>query len=158
MIFEKPQKRTALKRILNTGLLLLIIILISNCQDVKKPGIPENLISKEKMVDILTDCYINNAARSINFVKIKDSKMKLDSMIYRKYNIDSVQFAQSNAYYSLEFNIYSDILSQVEVRLLEIQKRTDSIVKKENKSDSAKTDSNLLIESIDTNPNQDSIK
>lgn len=147
-----------MKRILNIGMLLLIALMISNCQEVQKPEKPENLLSKEMMVDILTDCYINNAARNINFVKFKDSKIKLDSMIYRKHNIDSLQFAQSNAYYSLEFNTYSYILSQVEVRLLEIQKRTDNIVKKENKSDSLKTDPNLLIESVDTNTIQDSIR
>lgn len=158
MIIEKHQIQAYLKRILSMGMLLFITLVISNCQDVKKHEIPANLISKEMMVEILTDCYINNAARSINLVKLKDSKIKLDSMIYRKYHIDSTQFAESNAYYSLEFKVYTDILSKVEVRLLEIQKRTDSIVKNEKKNDSILTDQNLLIDSVESSSIQDSIE
>ena len=149
-----------INRILFFGVLAILIIVIAACQNVKELERPANLISKEMMVDILTDCYINNAARSISYVKLKDSKIKLDSMIYLKYQIDSVQFTQSNEYYSLQFNTYVDILTQVEKRLEKIKARTDSIVKIKKKKDTISTEPefNGLIESVDSETVQDSIE
>ena len=131
-----------------------------SCQNVNEPDRPANLISKDMMVDILTDCYINNAARSISYVKLKDSKIKLDSMIYLKYQIDSLQFTQLNEYYSLQFTTYLDLLTQVEKRLEKIKERTDSVVKLNKKSDtiSSEPDFNALIESINSENIQDSIE
>lgn len=149
-----------INRILFYGVLAISVIVIVACQNVKELERPANLISKEMMVDILTDCYINNAARSISYVKLKDSKIKLDSMIYVKYQIDSVQFTQSNEYYSLQFNTYVDILTQVEKRLEKIKVRTDSIVKIKKKKDTITTEPefNGLIESVDSETVQDSIE
>jgi len=142
------------------GVSVLLLTIFIGCQDVKKVEKPANLISKEMMVDILTDCYINNAARNISYVKLKDSKIKLDSMIFLKYQIDSVQFTQSNEYYSLQFNTYVDMLTQVEKRLEIIKEHTDSIVKIEKKNDtlSAEPEFNGLIESVDSETIQDSIE
>jgi hypothetical protein len=142
------------------GVLALSLMILVACQDVKEPEKPANLISKEMMIDILTDCYINNAARSIGYVQLKDSNIKLDSMIYIKYQIDSVQFTKSNEYYSLQFNTYVDILTQVEKRLEIIKQLTDSIVKLEKKNDSiaSEPEINGLIESVDSETVQDSIE
>ncbi len=142
------------------GVFVLLLLSFVACQNVKKTEKPDNLIPKEMMVDILTDCYINNAARSISYVKLKDSKIKLDSMIYLKYQIDSVQFTQSNDYYSLQFNTYVDMLTQVEKRLEKIKVRTDSIVKIEKKNDTiaSEPEFNGLIESVDSETVQDSIE
>jgi hypothetical protein len=142
------------------GIIVLLFLSLNSCQDVREPKKPANLISKDMMIDILTDCYINNAARSISYVKLKNSNIKLDSMIYLKYEIDSVQFTQSNEYYSLQFNTYIDMLTQVEKRLEKIKVSTDSIVKKEKMKDtiSSESDFNGLIESIDSEIIQDSIE
>lgn len=142
------------------GIFILLIMGFVSCQNVKEPDAPANLISQEMMIDILTDCYINNAARSIGYVKLKDSKIKLDSMIYLKYQIDSVQFTKSNEYYSLQFNTYVDMLTQVEKRLEKIKERTDSIVKTEKKKDTLISEPGLngLIESAESGTLQDSIE
>ena len=132
------------------GTLALLLFTLVACQDVNAPRKPDNLIPKEMMVDILTDCYINNAARSISYVKLKDSGIKLDSMIYLKYQIDSVQFTLSNEYYSLQFNTYIDMLTQVEERLEKIKSQTDSIA--------PGTTPSGLIESVDSETVQDSIE
>jgi len=149
-----------IKRKLLFGVLVLLLMNFVACQSVKEPEKPENLISKDMMIDILTDCYINNAVRSISFVILKDSKIRLDSMIYIKYQIDSLQFTQSNEYYSLQFNTYVDMLTQVEERLEKIKERTDSIVKIEKKNDtiSSESDFNGLIESVNSETVQDSIE
>jgi len=135
------------------------------CQDVKKPERPENLISQETMVLILADAYISNAARSINNRLIRKTGVMLDSLLYEKYNIDSLQFVNSNAFYTSDLNTYSKIIQKVEVRLLIIQKKTDSlfkVYKKEKPGDTIKDSiqikPNLLIDPVESTPYQDSIK
>ena len=77
-------------RVLRFGLKLFLIssvIFIVACQDVKKPLPPENLISKEKMATILVEVYTINAARNVNNKLLINLGVKLDSIIYEKYNI-----------------------------------------------------------------------
>jgi len=139
---EKIEKRVASGYFFgNMMLVILLIFFASSCQDVKKPKIPENLISKEKMADILTDVYISNAARSVNNKLLKEYNIKLDSVIYKKYNIDSLQFAESNAFYSSNLKIYTKIITSVEERLNILKIEKDSIyeaIKKE-KGDTIKS-------------------
>jgi len=107
-----------------------------SCQDVKKPERPANLISKEKMVDILSDVYISNASRNVNNKLIKKMNLKLDSLIYAKYEIDSIQFAQSNAFYSSDLKTYGNLLSQVKARFEILKTEKDSLYKIAKKEDS----------------------
>ena len=126
------------------GILLLLSIIMtfaSSCQDIKKIEKPDNLIAKEVMVSILTDVYISNASRSINNKLLKEYNIKLDSLIYNKYKIDSLQFIESNAYYSSDLKTYAKIITSVEERLNLLKIEKDSIyemVKKE-KGDTIKS-------------------
>ena len=115
---------------------IIVVLLFLGCQEVKKPEKPSDLISKDKMVDILTDVYISNASRSINNKLLKDYNIKLDSIIYIKYNIDSLQFVKSNAFYSSNLKTYTTLISTVEERLKILQVEKDSIyeiIKKQKK-------------------------
>ena len=99
------------------------------CQDVERPEKPKDLISQEVMSDILAEAYLANAARSINNRIIRKYGFKLDSIIYKKYDIDSVRFAKSHAYYTSELNIYNDLFLTVEAKLLKMQQANDIINK-----------------------------
>lgn len=143
-----------LKTVIFTLSFISILILFS-CQDVKKPERPANLISKEKMVDILSDVYISNASRNVNNKLIKKMNLKLDSLIYAKYEIDSIQFAQSNAFYSSDLKTYGNLLSQVKNRfeilkvekdsLYQIAKKEDSILKTAKKKPKVKVVDSLKL-------------
>ena len=108
--------------------MFLAIILLCSCQDVKMPERPENLISEEKIVKVYTDAYINNAAKNVNNKLLIESGVKLDSILYKKHNIDSLQFAKSNAYYSSDLSNYAKLFTRVELRLKSLQIRADSLV------------------------------
>jgi hypothetical protein len=114
------------------ALLFLLVILLLGCDGVEKPKKPEHLISKSKMIDILTEAYLSNAARSISSKNIRDNGLKLDSLIFKKYQIDSLQFVESNVYYSTDLNVYAEIFEKVETKLLLVKDKADSI-KKEDK-------------------------
>ncbi|WP_271393433.1 DUF4296 domain-containing protein [Aequorivita sinensis] len=111
--------------------LILIFVVISawGCQDVNVPEKPENLIAKDKMIDILKETYLINAARSVNNKAIISKGIKIDSMIYAKYQIDSLQFAKSNAYYASDINSYMIMIQKVESDLLSMREEMDSIIK-----------------------------
>ena len=120
--------------------ILICATLFLGCQDIKEIEKPENLIAKEVMVNILTDVYISNASRSVNNKLLKEYNISLDSVIYNKYHIDSLQFVESNAYYSSSLETYKGIVTKVQEGLIIMQKEKDSIyekIKKE-KEDSTK--------------------
>tara|TARA_B100002051_G_C16721153_1_gene632532 strand:+ start:488 stop:919 length:432 start_codon:yes stop_codon:yes gene_type:complete len=108
-------------------LIFVLILSILGCQNVERPEKPKNLISKEKMVDVLTEAYLANAARSVNNQAIIDKGIKVDSLIFKKFEVDSVQFAKSNDYYAADINMYLDIFQKVEARLVAMEKKLDSI-------------------------------
>lgn len=101
--------------------------MLLGCQNVERLDKPDDLIGQDKMVSIFYDAYLANAAKSINNKKLRQMGIRLDSIIYKKHNIDSVQFARSNEYYSLDLDNYAAIFSEVEKRLLAQQVRYDSI-------------------------------
>lgn len=107
----------------------ILIILLWSCQDIKYPEKPKDLIAKDKMVDILTEAYLANAARSIDNKKIMASGINMDSIFYRKFGVDSLQFAKSNAYYAADVNVYLTLFQDVENRLNAMEQNLDSIRK-----------------------------
>lgn len=110
-------------------LFIISILLLTACQDVKRPEKPVDLIPEDQMVDILTDVYLGNAAKSVNNRIIRQKGVKLDSFVYVKHGIDSLRFVTSNAYYTSQLNTYNDLFQRVEERLNRIQKEMDSIQK-----------------------------
>jgi len=123
---------------LKSILVLLLTVSYTSCQDVKKPELPTDLISQDIMVDILTDVYISNASRNVNNKLIIKRNLQLDSIIYNKYNIDSLQFVVSNTYYSSDLRTYGNLLTQVQNVLVLLKKEKDSIYKIVFKQDSIK--------------------
>ena len=96
---------------------LVFGLLVTSCQDVKRPQMPANLIAQDTMVSILVDAYMMNAARSIDNRTLVNKGVLLDSILYTKHRIDSLQFAQSNAYYASDLDVYKKLFLQVQEEL-----------------------------------------
>lgn len=98
-----------LKRIcLCLGMLLSLLA----CNRFRGPEKPKNLISEDEMVNILIDSKLLNSANSTNRRTMMDSHLDVNTYVYKKYNIDSLQFAQSNAYYAFHVEIYDAIYNK----------------------------------------------
>lgn len=108
-------------------IVFIAILGFMGCQNVKHPEKPENLIGKSTMVDVLADAYLANAARSVDYRTVRNQGLRLDSLIYKKYNIDSLQFAQSNAFYADNLDTYIEMFKKVELKL---QTMSDSLTPK----------------------------
>lgn len=97
------------------------------CQNIDKPEPPDNLIPKDKMVAIITDAYLSNAARGFNTRIVREKGYKLDSILYASYAIDSAQFAQSNAYYATDLDTYEAMFTKVSENLELLKMEKDSL-------------------------------
>ncbi|RZJ68618.1 MAG: DUF4296 domain-containing protein [Flavobacterium sp.] len=90
---------------------------------------PKNLIDEDKMVDIFYDLSLLDAIRSHNPGKLQSAKDP-NLYIYKKYKVDSVQFAQSNRYYASDIAKYKKMYQRVGRRLERNKNSLDSLVNK----------------------------
>lgn len=93
---------------------VLLLAIACGKQVVEKP---ENLIGKDKMADIIYDLAILEAMRSQKPVILENNGINQNTYIYKKYGIDSLQFAKSNQYYASDIDAYKKIYEEVAKRL-----------------------------------------
>lgn len=90
-------------------LLFLMLLMVAACNRFGGPDKPENLISKEKMVSILIDSRLLTTGNTDTKRTMKDSNVVMNTYIFKKHNIDSLQFALSNSYYAFHIDEYEEI-------------------------------------------------
>ena len=111
---------------------IIFVIIFISCESKVKYDKPDDLISKEQMIDLLTDIHLVNGTTGVKNKDLEKDKNYM-SLIYEKYNIDSTQFAASNIYYTANISEYENIFEEVEKRLKNLQDKynneRDSIIK-----------------------------
>ena len=88
------------------------------------------------MIEIWTDIYI---ARGAKHIKTKDLRKNINYIpfVFKKHQIDSLQFSESNLYYTSRIDDYEKIFLEVEKRLKEKKdiynpkSELDSIIEKD---------------------------
>ena len=109
-----------------------MILLVSCAEKVVEE--PENLIPKEKMEEILHDLAILSASKSLSSNKLKDSGIEVMEFLYKKYDIDSTQFSQSDLYYASIPLEYQSIYEGVEARIKKQKDTLEAIGERRNDS------------------------
>lgn len=117
-------------------IVFLVLFLGISCQDVKHVERPDNLIPEDKMAEVLTEVALLNAARNYNKFLLEQSGLKPNEYIYNKFDIDSVQFEKSNAYYTENYNEYESIYEKVKDSLETLKTIYEERKKQEKKNDS----------------------
>ena len=110
---------------------LSIILLATACFQFKEPKKPGNLISKEKMVSILIDAKIIGSANMANKRIMESHGVDLETYVFKKHNIDSLQFAESNDYYTFNIKEYDEIYQKVKDSLEALKVFYKDLEKKE---------------------------
>src|SRR5690606_28575963 len=88
----------------------IVLLFVVSCYKFKEPEKPKNLISKAEMVNILIDLKLIASVTAADDIKVLDSNnIQSKKYIYKKYNIDSTQFALSNNYYAYHLQDYEEI-------------------------------------------------
>jgi len=93
-----------------------IVILISSCGE-KLMEEPENLVPKEKMIEILADMAVANSAKSTNIGLLRDNDIDPTEYVFKKHGLDSLRFVESDRYYASLPAEYEAIYTEVELRL-----------------------------------------
>ncbi len=82
---------------------------------------PDNLIPKDEMVDLLTEMLLASGAQNIKNLNLQ-RKVNYFPLVFKKYNIDSARFKESNYYYTSRIDDYDEILGKVDERLKILKK------------------------------------
>ena len=84
---------------------------------------PENLIGEDKMADLIFGLALFDASKGF-VMKGEIARIGLDSESFYKYhNIDSTQFAVSNAYYAKQPKAYLRITNAAKIKLEDFEKK-----------------------------------
>ena len=129
---------------------LIVLTILSSCKkDIVNA--PNHLIEKEKMINIMYDLSILEAIKNQNPSSLETYKINPNEYIYKKYKIDSVQFAQNNKYYASDYKTYKDMFDEIKARLDKNKKLTEALIKIE-------TQKNVLKIKLKAKKVADSIK
>lgn len=102
---------------MKSSLGILMLLLFFSCQDIKEIEKPDNLISEDKMVEVLTDLSVINSAKNFNKRFLEETGIRPNTYLYEKHQIDSLQLAKSTEYYAKKYEILDRIYSRVKVNL-----------------------------------------
>ena len=122
---------------------LILIILFASCKSNTIYDEPLDLIPKDSMMMLLKDLYLATAAKSIKNSR-QQKKVSYTTLVYNKYNIDSLRFNSSNLYYTSKIDVYEPMLNEITAIL---KKEQEFFTEAKKIKDSLYTDS-LLNNSI----------
>lgn len=134
-------------------IVLVLFLTLSGCYSVDKPQKPENLISEDQMVAVLVDMAIMSSAKGVNKSQIEKNGIVPDAYIYKKNNIDSLTFAESNAYYAFDIKKYNAIYLRVKDSLTILRDEFKAIEAKEKKEKQAAKKGTLRSKKMEYNDN-----
>jgi hypothetical protein len=118
------------------SLFILVVLVISCNKDLVEK--PDNLIDKKVMEDIFYDMSILDALKYQNSNHLYENGINPKTYIFKKYKIDSLQFAKSNAYYAADYREYKKMFDNINDRLKKEKEVVDVINKNAEKKDAAK--------------------
>jgi len=116
---------------MKTFFLVVSILFFISCEnlEVKKPS---NLISEDQMVEILYDMVLINSAKGVNKKLLQKNINNPEAYIFKKHNIDSLQFTESNAYYTFKNEVYKSIYEKLELKLTNQKTKLEALLKEKN--------------------------
>jgi hypothetical protein len=110
--------------------LCLLIFFCISCKEKKEEKIPNYIIGKDTMVQILTEMHLLESSLGIRIFeekKIVDTRNIVKSKIYEQYGVSKERFFKSYNYYTKNSTamdtIYTDIISEISKRQAEQLKK-----------------------------------
>lgn len=133
---------------------LVVLLVFVSCKEevVKKPN---RLIEKDVMVNIMYDLSLLEAIKYQSPAILDSNKISPKQYIYKKYKVDSLQFAQSNVYYASDYEEYKNMFEQMTKRLDQKKLAVEALIKAEKKkkkeAKKAKSALNKKTDSLELN-------
>ena len=96
---------------------------------------PDNLIDEKVMENMFYDMALLDAMKYQYSDSLYKNGINPKTYIFKKYKVDSTQFAKSNAYYAAEYREYKKMYDDVNNRLQKEKNAIDLINKKAEKKE-----------------------
>lgn len=127
---------------MNKIIIVVLAFLVLSCSTstIEKP---EKLIDQATMENILYDLAMLQAIKGHSPKKLPENSINPKTYIFQKYKIDSIQFAQSNQYYSSDIAGYKKMHDNVIAKITEEKKIVDTQIKKELNSKQKKSTASI---------------
>ncbi len=106
--------------------LLIIVLICFSCgkRDNILADAPDNVIPREKMINVLVDLHLIEASMAQYYGVPLDMKMKAATyyaVLYKKYSITHSQLVNSLYYYSIDLKYFGKLYQEVITRLSVMQ-------------------------------------
>lgn len=124
-------------KIMETKKILLFLFVLSMLLSCKKELVktPNHLIEKDKMVNIMYDLSLLEAIKIQNTSSLDTFNINSNDYIFKKYKIDSLQFAQNNIYYAADYKEYKKMFEKIKSRLNKNKSIVENLIKEKKKKD-----------------------
>ena len=113
--------------------ILLAFLIWLGCAPQNSVEPPEQLISPEKMEDVLYDLSLIKALKNTNFQKEESKSILTPDYLFNKHNIDSLQWEENLRYYSKNPKQFLLIYKKVQERYPQVLDSIDTLLLRENK-------------------------
>ena len=114
------------------NILIFFIMLVFSCQDPALIEKPENLLDELTMENIIYEAIMMDVMKTFKPKNKKFIDIIGSPYLFLKYNIDSLQLARSNEYYTKNPKVMSKIYKKVLMRMERNKDSIDNIKIKEN--------------------------
>lgn len=128
----------------------LIVCVFCSCQNIEEVKKPDNLIPEDKMVEVLTELNLLNSAKNYNKRILEETGIQPDKYLYTKYDIDSLQLAESTTYYAKKYDEFDGIYQKVKQNLEAMKTKLEVIREEEQRIEDS-------IRALDTKDTKDTI-
>ncbi|WP_299676468.1 DUF4296 domain-containing protein [uncultured Dokdonia sp.] len=119
---------------------ILFGLFVIGCQDIPPVEKPTNLIERSKMEAIIYEISVMNGARSYDMKSLSKYDVNPETYIFEKFDIDSLQYANSVSYYASDIELYKEMYESIQKRVDVEFSNYDSLAKIEKKvKDSLRT-------------------
>jgi Domain of unknown function (DUF4296) len=111
--------------------LLVVLVFLACKEDVVKK--PNRLIEKEVMINIMYDLSLFDAIKYQSPAVLDSNHINPRKYIFKKYKIDSLQFAKSNIYYASDYKSYKLMFEEITKRLDQNKAVVEALINAEKK-------------------------
>lgn len=113
------------------GILLFVGVAFFQCKKIEKPPVPDPLLSKEQMTNLMVDISLYRSAQALGAISPDDGNQNNIEAIYPKYGIDSTSFSQNFAYYTADNKSFVEIMEAAKSKLEALQEELKAKVAKD---------------------------
>jgi len=129
--------------------IFFICFVLISCHDIERPKKPNDLLSKDKMVEVIIDMTLLTSAKGSNKFELQENGIIPKDYILEKHGVDSIRFAKSNEYYSYDVKVYEAIYQRVHDSLQKLKTKF-TLLDDEERYNKKKRDSINKIKVIDS--------